>query len=444
MFYTGLSRREQGRLQRIGLAFSDDLYHWIKAPVNWQDRRGPDDPESIKQARRLSLPARASSRHAEEDASSCFPLQPDARHYESSLDEGRQWVSFRDPFFYCDEGQGWLIASGRVKTGPVVRRGCVSVLKETSPDHFESMPALHHPGLYDDIEVPNLIRLDDEYYLIGSIREDAKIRYWHTDAIGRPWRSYHDNVLMPKGNYAGRVCQDERGWLFWNFFSMRGSDRTQENLMPPPKRLVRTSDGLLRTTTFEVFDQMLGRQVDTRCVHSLKQDLGYQHCSVAADQLDLQSEAGFQAFVFDEEIADFRFQASLHLRGKGKCGIVFRVDPESHDGYYLSLDMHKGVAQLRGWKTGPVGSGEDMMQFRELQSNFWHSPTPGHARVQLLAFGSYLEFSIDGFVVLSLADQTFTRGLLGVYLETAHLELTELNLRHLTCRRQSDDHLVRG
>ena len=30
MFYTGLSRREAGRVQRIGLAVSDDLYSWTK------------------------------------------------------------------------------------------------------------------------------------------------------------------------------------------------------------------------------------------------------------------------------------------------------------------------------------------------------------------------------------------------------------------------------
>ena len=39
------------------------------------------------------------------------------------------------------------------------------------------------------------------------------------------------------------------------------------------------------------------------------------------------------------------------LRGKGKCGLVFRIDPASHDGYYLSLDLLKGVAQLRAWGT---------------------------------------------------------------------------------------------
>ena len=46
MFYTGLSRREQGRIQRIGLAVSDDLFHWRKAPVRWEDGRGESDPEA--------------------------------------------------------------------------------------------------------------------------------------------------------------------------------------------------------------------------------------------------------------------------------------------------------------------------------------------------------------------------------------------------------------
>ena len=91
-----------------------------------------------------------------------------------------------------------------------------------------------------------------------------------------------------------------------------------------------------------------------------------------------------------------------------------------------------------------MGSGEDMMQFRALQNGYWYSESPCQARVQLLAFGSYLEFSIDGRVILSLADQTFHEGLLGVYLETAHLELSEVKLNRMRSPDQSDDHLVTG
>jgi beta-fructofuranosidase len=201
MFYTGLSRKDQGRIQRVGLAVSDDLYHWRKEPVNWRDMRGPNDPELVKQARRLCAHHGASRHDAPFDETSCFPLSPDGRYYEATLDEGRSWVSFRDPFYYRDDGEGWLIATARVRQGPIVRRGCVGVMRETAPNHFEALPPLHHPGLYDDIEVPNLIRLEGEYYLIGSIREDAKIRYWHTDHIENPWRSYHDNVLSSRPLY---------------------------------------------------------------------------------------------------------------------------------------------------------------------------------------------------------------------------------------------------
>ena len=444
MFYTGLSRRERGRIQRVGMAFSDDLYDWRKAPVNWKDARGPSDPDAIKLARQRSRHATPDSRNAALDESSCFPLEPDPRHYESSLEEGRHWVSFRDPFYCRENGHGWLIATGRVKEGPVIRRGCVTVHQETRPNHFEPMPPLHAPGLYDDVEVPNLIRIDGEFYLIGSIREDAKIRYWHTDRIENPWRSYHDNVLMATGNYAGRVCRDDRGWLLWNFFTADVSDRTSHNLLPPPKRLTRTDEGLLRVSTFEGFEDWLDRSVDTRCIHPLKQGLGQELCSVDGNRLDLQSEAGFQAFVFDEVLSCFRFEASLDLQGKGKCGLVFRVCPESHDGYYLSLDLLKGIAQLRCWETGEAGSGEHMMQFKALQTANWYSQTPGKARVRLIVFGSYCELSIDDRIVLSLADQTFQQGLLGVYLESAHLQLADVRLNRMRSPYQSDEHLVEG
>ncbi|GAA4453689.1 glycosyhydrolase [Novipirellula rosea] len=446
MFYTGLSRRDQGRYQRLGMAVSDDLYHWQKSPVHWQDHRGPKDPSRVKEAVRQSRREVADCLHAEYDSESCLPLEPDSRYYESSLSEGRHWVSFRDPFYYHDGEHGWLLAAGRVKEGPIVRRGCVALMKEVAPHHFEAQPALHHPRLYDDVEVPNLIYFDDDYYLIGSIREDAKIRYWHTKKIGDPWQSYHDNVLLAQGNYAGRVCRDDHGWLLWNFYSMNLTDRTAENLMPPPKRLVRSDSGLLRAVTFEGIDDYLRESIDCRCIHSLIEDVGpqIQVCRVGGGHLDLACESGFQAFVFDGTLDCFRFQAKLEMQGLGKCGIVFRLDPETRDGYYLSLDILKGVAQLRAWGTGADGSGEHMMTFRSLQTGFWYSKSRSEASIQLLAFGSYLELSVDGRVVLSLADQTFDTGQLGIYLEAAEVRVSEVELDRLASPSQTDDHLASG
>ncbi|MEW4453413.1 glycosyl hydrolase [Bremerella sp. JC817] len=444
MFYTGLSRREQGNIQRIGLAVSDDLYHWQKTSANWSDDRGPYDPPEVIRARKLAREQPTSCRHAPFDPESHFPLEPDGEYYESKLDEGRHWVSFRDPYYYREGDRGWLIMAARTKEGPIVRRGCVGVMEEVGPGQFEARPPLHHPGLYDDIEVPNLIKIRNEYYLIGSLREDAKIRYWHTSQIGKPWRSYYDNVLLAQGNYAARVCRDDKGWLLWNFFTLGGIDRTSRNLMPPPKRLVLSEEGMLRAKSFEGLDQWVGERIDTRCVHPLQRGIGQQTCSIDGNNLDLCCEAGFQAYVFDGAIESAKFSAKIDLYGLGKCGIICRVDPETQDGYYLSLDLLKGVAQLRAWHTGEPGSGEHMMQFRALQGGNWHSTTPGQAEISLIAFGHYLELSVDGRVILSLADSTFLSGQFGVYLESASMRLYDVDLRKMRGPEQSANHLVTG
>ncbi|EMI55400.1 glycoside hydrolase family protein [Rhodopirellula sallentina] len=446
MFYTGLSRRDQGNYQRIGMAVSDDLMHWTKSPVHWVDRRGANDPERVKEALKLSRSLVTPSEDAPLDENSCFPLEPDPQYYEASLEEGRHWISFRDPYFYHDGENGWLMASARVNHGPIVRRGCVALMKEVEPNHFQAMPPLHHPRLYDDIEVPNLIRFEDDHYLIGSIREDAKIRYWHTDHIRERWQSYHDNVLLAQGNYAGRVCRDEQGWLLWNFYSMSSTDRVSNNIMPPPKRLCRDDDGLLRAVSFEGIDEYIIDSIDAECVHGLIEDLddAGERCICGDGKLEIACESGFQAFVFDGVMECFRFSANLCLQGLGKCGLVFRVDPETRDGYYLSLDLYKGVAQLRGWGTNGESSGEHMMQFDALQSGFWHGKARGEAHVSLTAFGSYIELSIDGRVVLSLADHRFSSGHLGVYLETAVLCLSDIDIVRLRSPSQTDEHLTSG
>ncbi|MEX1042914.1 MAG: glycosyl hydrolase [Pirellulaceae bacterium] len=444
MFYTGLSRRDQGKVQRVGMARSDDLYHWQKGPVHWSDTRGQTDPEIIQKAQ-AKLSSQISDRiKSTRDTESSFPLEADAEFYEASLDTVRDWVSFRDPFYYREGDRGWLAISGRVNHGPMVRRGCVALYEESSPDHFSPLPPLHAPMLYDDIEVPNIFRIDGEYYLIGSLREDAKIRYWHTTKIEEPWKNYYDNVVLAKGNYAGRVCPDEQGFLLWNFFTQDLNDRTANNLLLPPKRLMRRSNGQLQVTSFEGIERRAIGPFKTKCLQPLKGDCRDDSCPVTDGSLRVASEAGFQGFVFEDQVDCFSMRCRLSMTGIGKCGILCRIDPESHDGYYISLDLLKGIAQIRVWGTAPGKSGEDMMMFRSLQEDFWRATNLENLEIHLLAFGSYLELSLQGSVLLSLADSTFDHGLLGFYVETAELEIHNLDIQRLEPPTQSDEHLANG
>lgn len=444
MFYTGLSRKDRGLCQRVGLATSNDLYVWKKHPVHWQDKRGPNDPQAVKDARGRSVRRESDEIAATLDPESCYPISPSPEHYESDLGEGRHLVSFRDPFYLLENGRGALLVAARVKHGPIVRRGCVASYTETRPYHFEAGPPLLHPGLYDDVEVPNIVAIGHERYLIGSIREDAKIRYWHADTDSVDWRSYHDNVLMPQGNYAGRVCEDANGWLLWCFFAMNREDRTANNLMPPPKRLCQADDGALYLRTFEGFDEWIEEAkaikepallLEGTAGHGVKKTDGGWH---------LRSEFGFQSFILDGPLSDFRLDCHLSVDGKGKCGFVFRIDEESHDGYYLSLDLLKGIAQLRSWGTARDSVGEHMMSFRTLQSGNWVARGDCGEDFSLVVFGSYIELSIGGRIVLSLADLDFQRGLLGVYADSCSLSLTGLKLHPMREPEQRDGQLVGG
>ncbi|MEM6690144.1 MAG: glycosyl hydrolase [Planctomycetota bacterium] len=438
MFYTGLSRRDHGKIQRIGMAESDNLYEWKKSPVSWTDNHSELPYE---------LPGRPPQPSFGYDAKSCFPLSPDPAFYEANPEEDRHWISWRDPFYYRDESQdrGWLLIAGRTKQGPLVRRGCVAALEETSPNHFEARPALHHPGLYDDVEVPNLFRLDDEYYLVGSMREDAKIRYWHTPKIGTNWRSYSDNVLLAAGNYAGRVSVDDQGPLLWSFFTPPGFDRTTHNLMPPPKRIERRPDGRLKVKTFERFDELsLGT---LNCESTDFAALWEDKSSVVEpvpSGLALRSPHRYQLFAHRAELSSLRLESRIEICSDGKCGIFFRANPSTHDGYYVSLDLFKGVAQCRSWGSSPDDSGENLMRYRSIQSGFWFTDEPGIALVQLIAYGTYIELSINGSIILSLADQDYQKGCVGFYIESGTLTATDLKIHRLDSPVQTDGHLANG
>lgn len=435
MFYTGISREDGGRIQRIGCAHSEDLYRWEKASDRSLDvsARGGDHV--------------CGALEGPHDPDSPFPLEAAAPHYESTLKDGRSWVSFRDPFYYREDGIGRLLVSGRVNSGPVIRRGCVAVFHESEDGRFELQPPLHYPGQYDDIEVPSLLKLEGRYYLLGSIREDAKVRYWWADHLDGPWANYFDNVLLPAGNYAARVSFDERGPLVWNFYTAQ-SDRTLKNLMPPPKRLALRADGRLTLGSFEAFDGLVTgslRLPDLLPVRRAVDRVDAAHTITnESGTLTLSSPAGFEGFLFSPEVYCFRLEARLHLDGLGKCGLLFRMDPATTSGYHLSLDLLKGVAQLRAWGERPGGRTENMFCFETLQSAYWQSSTTGPWKITLTGLRNYIEFAIDGHVLLTLSDNTYSKGLLGLYVESACLRIEDIRLDHLEPPAMPTDHLPSG
>ncbi len=395
MFYTGLSMEEGGRIQRVGLAVSDNLYDWRKV----------EEPP--------------------------FPLEAQGPHYESTLDEGRNWVSFRDPYFVQHDGEAYLLVSARVSHGPIIRRGCVAALRETSPYHFELEPPGAYPMRYDDLEVPNLCKLGGRYYLVCSIREDIKVHYWYADHIRGPYRNLADNVLLPQGNYAARICENDGRHLVWNFF-YKGLKIEGLHLMAPPKELVSDDEGRLRLKRFARFEEIFATERSPQQLIPVTPVLGNPTANSEATpgMCRVESVTGMEMFLLQGEYDDFVLSGDLHIEESGKYGFLLRVD-EQGDGYFLSLDLRKGLAQLRAWAYNPEGGHEEAFHYQQLQgSNFLVGQEP--FQLSILAYGQYFEVSLNGFVILSLADDQFARGRIGFYSEGSKFRVEHLSVKTCT------------
>ncbi len=133
LFYTGSHRAEDGLIQRVGYATSDDLMTWTRAARN---------------------PV----------------IEADARWYE--LLDRTAWhdQAWRDPwvFRHPQTGEWHAYITARAKDGPADGRGVIG--HATSPDlkAWAVREPITAPGEFGDMEVPQLAHIDGRYYLFFS------------------------------------------------------------------------------------------------------------------------------------------------------------------------------------------------------------------------------------------------------------------------------------
>jgi beta-fructofuranosidase len=141
-------------------------------------------------------------------------------------------------------------------------------------------------------------------------------------------------------------------------------------------------------------------------------------------------ESSFEVFVFQGIYQNFILSGELNMEGQGKCGLVLRTTDEG-DGYYLSLDLCKGLAQIRAWRHNPEGGIEEAFHYQPLQAAYYIAMQDPHPFC-VIAYEQYIELSLNGRVVLTLADDQFERGKLGFYVESAKIRVDNLALQ--TCQ----------
>jgi beta-fructofuranosidase len=391
MYYTGLQRKDRGVISRIGFAESDNLLDWKKR---------------IKRN---------------------YPIEPKGVYYEAFNANPRKWLSFRDPFRFEYKNEVYLLICARTINGPVSRRGCVGVVKITN-DNVERLPPLLYPMVYDDIECPCVFELNGRFYLIGSIREDIKVRYWFAPDFFGEYHSFHDDVLLPQGNYAARVVEDGNHLLVFNFFYTYGKIDTLR-VLPPPKELGTDERGKLVLKSYYRWEQMVQRIISQREIGEVKQLFSNSTAtsSIQADKWTCGARSGYELFYFEKPSTCFIWEGILTVEGMGKLGLVSDMDSEG-SGYFISFDVVNGIAQIRSWGFNPLNNRQNFI-FNNIQSGIFKATRSFHFK--LIRYGHYIELSIDGAVKLTLMDYTYSGKYMGLYSASSVISLQNSAVRIL-------------
>jgi beta-fructofuranosidase len=214
MLYTGISTREDGRVQRIGLATSDDLIAWEK-----QD----------------------------------LLLEADPRWYEKLGGDPRREEAWRDPWVFWDPGgrRYHMLVCARVNHGPLDGRGVIG--HAWSPDlrSWEVGPPLSEPGEFNQLEVPQLVHLGGSWRVLfsawwtdhsaarlarpGVVAEGGTHYLVSTEQLG-PYTLDQDAFLVgdPQVSfYAGRALHHQDRWQLFAWRHVDGEGRFFGELSDP-------------------------------------------------------------------------------------------------------------------------------------------------------------------------------------------------------------------
>jgi beta-fructofuranosidase len=194
-FYTGTKRAENGLIQRIGLATSDDLINWRKFPGN---------------------PI----------------LEADPRWYE--LLKSEQWPdqAWRDPWVLWHDGLFHVFITARSNGGPRLGRGVIAHATSTDLMSWEVHGPVTKSGDFGQLEVPQMVNIADRWYLLfctghqqyseqrrakPGLKLETGTHYWVGDTPQGPFEMITGQFLLGDEigtNYAAKMIQDPAGnWV---------------------------------------------------------------------------------------------------------------------------------------------------------------------------------------------------------------------------------------
>jgi beta-fructofuranosidase len=407
MLYTGVSMKERGKEQRVGLATSKDLFTWKKEPRN--------------------------------------PVVcADARWYEAVVDEKHR-VDWRDPWVFVEDGVMHGVIAARANWGPENRRGCAGYFVSRDGKKWEVKPPVCVPGNVYDFETPAIAKIKGRYYMTGIGGKESGAAstsvYRVADRLEGPYRRVGREDLLAAENLVFKPVVWKGETLY--FHNLRGvadwdsGKKCTVTCLAPAKVAHVEADGELVLRSFHGWDAAHdGAQVVLDGKSLAKAGKGA--CGAwreAGGVLEGDAQSGYGAFLLDEVREAVILTARFQGVDSPEFGMVIRGDEKGDDGTFISLTPALGRVQVSTvepfYKTPCAGVTYRWRGRRVVQE--WHtSDRWGTSPVlQVVAYGPYVEVSVNGRVMISTVTMRQARGRVGVFAEDGKVGVRGLEIQAL-------------
>ncbi len=403
MHYTGLSSTESGRVQRTGLAVSDDLIHWRKV--------------------------------------SNKPVIAPAKPYERKLRERQVAVSWRDPKIYYENGRFYCLICAREDAGPFLYRGSAGLGISDDLIHWKIEKPILAPREYYDLECPQLIKIGKWYYILAGIMEDSTQRYWLAKTLKGPYHTPLNNLLAPKGHYAGKICKVGNEWWYfcWHAIISDGPDpagnylpeNTYTRYIPTPLIVNQRPDGTLFLSSNPNWTKFYQKKISLK--FQLQKVLKNAHSVVKTDSqnVTLSSSVGREMVLSRSALKNFSFQAKMHINAT-KAGIGFHIDPGQADGYFIEICPSTNQIKLVKHLLTIRNDRNYWFNYEVLQEAFYkfNSDTPTF-EFHLQVVDGEIEFSINRQVIISKISFARQVGKLGFWVTSGKAKINSPTLHSI-------------
>jgi beta-fructofuranosidase len=376
LYYTGSDRNNN---QAIGLATSQDLYHWEIYPHNPVVEPGP-----------------WSDRHVGRD------------------------VAGRDAMVFADEPRAryLLYYTATMADG----RACIALAESTDLRHWQDLGPTYveEDRSFNRLESAYLVPHGGRYYLFYSAKGGPKskgysptafdhfdIVYLVSDDPTGGWQKPHNHVLLAEWTCASEhpTFDGESYMLYIIQEEIRGI--WGASLLSDPRRMVWMADG-----TVQIREHLPGTVEERRLFDSQAESFGewVQHgqWTISAEGRVTAPGGAGDAFLMDTRWgADLAFEGTVQGEAGSIASLIVRGNPSAMAGYRVSLDYARGVVGL--YLRFP---GADDLPLQERPVDL--DPATEH-HLKVVVQRDIFELFVDGALQIVRHERTYPDGCYGLH-----------------------------